>query len=62
MDELESAWEYLNEYVSRNYSDCSSFAELCDGFGVRKDGDKKEICEVVRDGLLEYDKEMGIEP
>jgi hypothetical protein len=61
MEELESAWEYLNEYISMNYSDCSSLPELCDGFGVRKDGQKKEIWEVVRDGLLQYDKEMRID-
>jgi hypothetical protein len=59
MDEIENAWEYLNEYISSMYSDCSSLPELIDGFGVRKDGKQKELWEVIKDGLEKYDKDIG---
>jgi hypothetical protein len=57
--EEENAWQYLDAYVSRNYSDCSSFPQLVDGFGVRKDGEKKELWEVVEEALNEYDQRLN---
>ena len=58
MDEIENeAWEYLNGYISMNYSDCSSLPELCDGFGRRKDGKNVPIWKVVKDGLMEYEQQ-----
>ena len=56
MDEIENkAWKYLNGYISKNYSDCSSLPELFDGFGRRKDGKTTPIWKVVKDGLMEYE-------
>lgn len=57
--EESSTWDYINDYISEQYLDCSSLPELMDGFGVRKDGAKKQVWEVVKDALDEYDRDVS---
>jgi hypothetical protein len=53
-EELINPYEFLDEYVSSMYLNCSSLHELIDGFGVRKDGAKKKLYEVIKEGLDKY--------